>query len=268
MRCQTCHTEQASTTVSCAVCRTPTGAPAVIPWARTYSLSGVGRATSNALGLAVVAHLLLAAMMIVDSQLVERAKRDLDPDAIDSALFSTGLVGLLFVVPLTAAAVLMIVWCYLARVNLDAFPGAVPTLHKGWAIAGWLVPFVYLVVPPRVVANIVRESVWTSKTQTLVRIWIGSWVVYGIAGVALPIFDIWNFLALPTDLDGPDDYQKHVDYYYFSAVPSTLVPAVLGAVAGVSLIKLINQVSAAQDIRIGRGTPAAPVMPGLATAGA
>ncbi|MEV4624903.1 DUF4328 domain-containing protein [Micromonospora sp. NPDC049523] len=216
----------------------------------------------------MVAHLLIAVMTVVDSQMVQRAKRDLDPDAIDTALLGTALVGLMLLVPAIVAGVLVIVWCYLARVNLDAFPGVVPTLQRGWAVAGWLVPFVHFVVPARVVANVARESLWRSKTPTLVRTWIGSWVVYGLAGVALPLLDLRNFLALPTDLDGPEDYQRYVDHYYFSAVPSSLLVAALSVVSGVSLILLINQVSAAQDTRIGRAMPVTPAMTGMATAGA
>ncbi|MGW4464038.1 hypothetical protein [Micromonospora sp. NPDC004704] len=77
----------------------------------------------------------------------------------------------------------------------------------------------------------------------------------------------WKFLALPSDLYSPGDYQLYVDYY-FSAVPSSLLMAALSAVAGVSLIMLINRVSAAQDTRIGRGVPAAPVLPGMTVASA
>ncbi|WP_170208777.1 DUF4328 domain-containing protein [Micromonospora pisi] len=219
------------------------------------------------IGLAVVADLLIAVWTIVGGQLVQRAMRDLDPDAINVAALVSALVDLVSVVPFIAAAVLVIVWCYRARVNLDAFPGATPTLRRGWAVAGWLVPFVNLVVPARVMANIARDSLWRSDTPTLVRIWFGSWLVYLFADQGLTRSGNRDFDALPSTLYGPGDYQMYVDYYSSALVPSLLVAA-LSAVAGVSMVLLINRVSTAQDTRTGRGVPAAPVMPGMPVAGA
>ncbi|WP_170208773.1 DUF4328 domain-containing protein [Micromonospora pisi] len=215
----------------------------------------------------VVFDLLIALWPVVGGLLAERAMRDLDPDAITGAALVSALVELVSLVPLTAAGVLVIVWCFRARANLDAFPGAVPALRKGWAVAGWLVPVANLIVPARVMAGIARDSLWRSSTPALVRIWFGSWLLYLFVGQVRTLSDNQTFEALPTTLYGPDDYQLYVDYYSAALGPNLLV-ALLGVAAGVSLILLVTRVSAAQDTRIERGLPAVPVMPGMPMASA
>ncbi|MFK3983387.1 DUF4328 domain-containing protein [Micromonospora sp. NPDC050397] len=213
-------------------------------------------------GLVVLLDVLLAFWPLVGGAMAERAKRELDPDVINAASLVEALAQLAYLVPFAAAGVLVIVWGYRARANLDAFPGATTTLGKGWAIAGWLVPIANLFMPARLMAGIARDSLWRSTTPALVRIWFGGWLLYLFVGQAATLDDTGNWEALPTELADESDYQAYVDYYSAATGPNLLV-ALLGAVAGAALILLITRVSAAQETRIGRGTQAAPVMPGM-----
>lgn len=267
MRCQTCHAEATPTSLECGVCATPTGAPAVVPGARTYPVRGVGMAASIVVGLVVLLDLLLAFWPLVGRAMAERAMRDLDPDVITAASLVEAVAQLAYLVPFVAAGVLVIVWCYRARANLDAFPGATTTLSKGWAIGGWLVPIANLFIPARLMAGIARDSLWRSSTPALVRIWFGGWLLYLFVGQVETLSDTQNWEALPTALAGPDDYQLYVDYYSAALGPNLLV-ALLSAVAGAALILLITRVSAAQETRIGRNAQAVPVMPGMPMASA
>ncbi|MFI6763308.1 DUF4328 domain-containing protein [Micromonospora sp. NPDC050417] len=267
MRCQTCHAETTPTSLECGVCATPTGAPAIVPGARTYAVRGVGIAASVLVGLVVLLDVLLAFWPLVGGAMAKRAMRELDPDVLNAASLVEALAQVAYLVPFVAAVVLVIVWCYRARANLDAFPGATTTLSKGWAIAGWLVPFANLFIPVRMMAGIARDSLWRSTTPALVRIWFGGWLLYLFIGQRVTISDTQNWRALPSTLADASDYQLYVDYYSAALGPNLLV-ALLGAVAGAALILLILRVSTAQQTRIGRNAPAVPVMPGMPVASA
>lgn len=261
MICQTCGGPVSPRDRYCSVCNTPPGQPAVWPGVRTYPVRGVGIAACLAVAATVLAEIAYALWLLGGRAMAERALRTDDPEPLNQA----ALLDLLFMLPLVpgnlAAIVLVIIWFYRARKNLDAFPGAGPTMAAGWAIGGWFVPFANLVIPCRVMANIARDSLWKISTPPLVGIWWAGWLLYGIGGRYVSASDTEAYEALPQWLSGPADYQAYVDYYN-DALVRNLLGAVLAVVAGVALITLIHRISAAQQARIARGAPA-PIMPGM-----
>lgn len=261
MRCQTCGHPTEPRQRDCDTCNTPVGEPAVRPGHRTYAVRGVGRATSVAVAVAVLCQLAVVLYPIPASRVAERAARRLESDLVLAVVVLDVLIAVSHLVAFLVAGVLVIVWCYRARRNLDAFPGAGPTLSSGWAIAGWLVPFVSLVVPYRVVANVARDSLWRHTTPVLVKIWWAAWLVFYCAGTGLGRID-----RLEPDLPGvpatAPDFAAYVDHYRGS-LDWELLPGFSGVVAGVALIVLVERISAAQQARIERGRPAGPVTPGM-----
>ncbi|WP_175440110.1 DUF4328 domain-containing protein [Micromonospora nigra] len=226
---------------------------------------GVGRAASVAVAATTLFLLLTVAVQPVNALLAERAADSLDSEAF---LLTAGVLdlaaGLLYLVAFLVAVVLVIVWTWRARTNLDAFPGTGPTNSGGWAIAGWLVPFVNFVMPHRVVANIARESLWRLSTPLLVHLWWGAWLVFLLAERFIARSSVAEYEALPFPQTSAD-FRAYADHYA-SATGEYLVPAVFCVVAGVSLIVLIHRISAAQTARITRSMPTGPILPGMSIA--
>ncbi|MEV6690182.1 DUF4328 domain-containing protein [Micromonospora sp. NPDC051196] len=265
MRCRTCDADVEVRVLECTTCRTPVGSPALRPDVRTRAVGGVGRAASVAVAATVLFLLVTVAVQPVNALLAERAVNSTDGEAF---MLTAGLLefgaALLYQVAFLVAIVLVIVWTWRARTNLDAFPGAGPTNSDGWAIAGWLVPFVNFVLPHRVVANIARESLWRLSTPWLVHLWWGAWLAFLLTDRLTARSVVAEYDALPYP-QTPADFQAYADHYA-AATTTYLLPAVACLVAGVSLIVLIHRVSAAQTARIARGTPTGQILPGMTVA--
>lgn len=227
-------------------------------------MRAIGIAASIAVAATVLGEFAYVLSALVGRALAERAMRTEDPEPLNQA----ALLDLLFMLPgflaNLAAIVLVIIWFYRARKNLDAFPGAGPTMAAGWAIGGWFVPFADLVVPCRVMANIARDSLWKLRTPALVGVWWASWLLYCVVSWYVLRRDIAAYEALPQWLSGPADYQAYIDYYD-DALGRYLLSAVLVLVAGAALIILIRRISAAQQARIARAVPP-PIMPDMTIA--
>ncbi|MBX7269089.1 DUF4328 domain-containing protein [Micromonospora sp. Llam7] len=265
MRCHTCDTDTDVRAMECQTCHTPVGSPALRPGVRVRPVRGVGRAAAVAVAATVLFLLSTVAVQPVNALLAARAVDSADGEAF---LLSAGLLelvaALLYQVAMLAAVVLVIIWTWRARKNLDAFPGAAPPLSAGWAIAGWLVPFVNVVLPHRVVANIARDSLWRLGTPWLVHLWWGAWLVFLFGERTIARSTAREFDALPYPQTSAD-FQAYADHYA-SAAGAYLVPALFCVVAGASLIVLIHRVSAAQTARIARGMPTGPILPGMTVA--
>jgi hypothetical protein len=78
--------------------------------------------------------------------------------------------------------VLVIIWMWRARKNLDAFPGAVTVLGAGWAIGAWFTPLVNFAYPVRIMRDLVRGSVWRGRDAMLAvsAVWWGLWLAYAV----------------------------------------------------------------------------------------
>ncbi|HEX5595833.1 MAG TPA: DUF4328 domain-containing protein [Micromonosporaceae bacterium] len=230
---------------------------------RTYALRGIGIAASVAVALVVLFELVSALWPLASRVIAERALQANDPQLLHLANASVLLVALPSLVVYTAAGVLVIIWFYRARVNLDRFPGAEPTMAAGWAIGGWFVPFANFVIPCRVMANIARDSL--RRTPVLVAVWWAAWLVSQCSGAWLALGNREATRALPSTISEPADYQGYIDYYSDSLVQG-LPSAAASVVAGAALIVLIWQISNAQQARIARANPVGPILPGATVA--
>jgi len=232
---------------------------------RTYSVRGIGIAASVAVAITILLDAVLSVWPIAGRALAERAKANEDPDLLNQAAIAEGLLALPLLLAYLATAVLVIIWLYRARKNVDTFPDAKPGMRAGWAIGGWFIPLANLVIPYRVVAHTARSSLARSRTPALVGIWWAAFLVYSFVSQAVARYDVRRYEALPTDLAGPADYQRYVDYYTTALAPN-LLSLLAGIVAAVAFIVLVRRISAAQARRIAAGVPATPVMPGMTVA--
>ncbi|MGI5212186.1 DUF4328 domain-containing protein [Plantactinospora sp. CA-290183] len=262
MRCHTCAAEVAAGRSDCDTCFTPVGQPPVRPDVRTYSVRVPGLAASVAVALAMLAAAAALLSPALGARLARRAERDGDIAALDQAAYLETVLGLGQIALVLAAAVLVIIWFYRAYRNLDAFPGAGSRLAAGWAIGGWFVPVVNLVVPFRVMADVARGSLWRLTTPALVWVWWLSYLVYLGADRLVARADLAAYMALPHP-SRPGGFAAYVDYYD-RALLVNLVPLVAGVVAAASFVLLALRISRAQEARIDLARPSAPVMPGMA----
>ncbi|WP_430500010.1 DUF4328 domain-containing protein [Micromonospora trifolii] len=260
MRCQTCGDATSPEYHECQRCHTPLGQPPVTPGLPTYRVRGIGLAVRIAVGVTAVLYLAVALSPLVGMALARQARVDNEHELLLAAVIVQVVLSLPMVVAYLTAAVLVIIWTWRARKNIEAFPGALPTLGAGWAIAGWLVPFANLVVPARVVANVARDSLWRRFTPTLVAVWWSAWLVFSIGERVVSRLDSRAYDRLPETPLTDGDYQAYADYYRDSLLRN-IVPAVACVVAAVALYLLIQRISAAQEGRIARALPAWPTAP-------
>ncbi|HET8680304.1 MAG TPA: DUF4328 domain-containing protein [Micromonosporaceae bacterium] len=230
------------------------------PNTRTYAVRALGVATSIALAVCLAAYLVSALSPVFGREMARRALANEDPDLVNGAALLELALTVPFLITLLASIVLVIIWLYRARKNLEAFPGAEQTLRAGWAIGGWFVPFANLVIPYRVMANVARASLHRPSTPVLAGVWWGFWLAANIADRFVAGNDLDAYGKLPSELGGPADYQRYVDYYN-DAIGPRLVPFALYVIAGICLVLLILRISRAQTDRIARGTPP-PLLPG------
>ncbi len=226
------------------------------PGIRTRALRGVGVAAIVTVILVVIGDLVNVLLQLVGGAMAQEAMRTGDVDLLNQAALLEGLLALPYLAVLITAAVLVIIWMWRARMNLEAFPGTQRGMRSGWAIAGWLIPFVNLVVPFKVMGTIARASLWRQKTPATVGIWWAAWLLASVAAGA----SVSATPVLPTVLETPADFQRYVDYYQ-SAFGWALAELALTVVAGVLLIRLIVTIGRAQEARIARGR-SGPLMPG------
>jgi Domain of unknown function (DUF4328) len=76
-------------------------------------------------------------------------------------------------------AVAFITWLYQARENLDLRREIGMRWAKGWTIGGWFVPIADLVIPARVVAEVVaRSRPGTVRSWTMPRLVTWWWIAF------------------------------------------------------------------------------------------
>ncbi|MFI6821736.1 DUF4328 domain-containing protein [Micromonospora sp. NPDC050187] len=261
MRCATCDGETSPRASDCSTCGTPVGAPPVNPEVPIRSVRGIGLAASVAVAATTLCYLLVSLTTLVGRSMAERAARTEDQDMLLVAGFVALAASIPYLIAYLTAVVLVIVWTYRVRMNLDAFPGSAPGLGAGWAIGGWLVPLVNLVMPYRVVADVTRASVWRPGTGRLVGVWWAAWLVFLVSEWWTERASEREFEQLPAY---PTIRREFLDYadQYSAALNRSILPMVACAVAGATLVVVIRRVSAAQQARIDRGGPAGPLAPG------
>ncbi|MEV4811186.1 DUF4328 domain-containing protein [Micromonospora avicenniae] len=227
----------------------------------TYGVRGLAVACALAVGAATLAYLLTALFPLVGARMARSAAEQLDRDVLLGAVLAEVLFSLPYFLALLTAGTLVVIWTWRARKNLDAFPGATPNLGPAWAIAGWLVPLVNLVVPARVLADLLRNSVWQRRQAWLVGVWWASWLVFLIGDRFVARAEQQRYDRL-TELPRNDaEFATYVRFYEDALAPR-LVPAVACLVAGIAFVVLVRRISAAQQDRLSRAVPAWPVQAG------
>jgi hypothetical protein len=260
MSCLTCDSTLPAERLFCPTCSTPAGGPPVEPGMRTRALRGIGVAAIVGVVAVLVAETITRLFPLVGVAIAEEALRTGDVDLLNRA----ALLDLVLAVGALAvwifAGVLVIVWFWRARKNLEAFPGARQGMRAGWAIGGWFLPLANLVIPFRVGDDVARASLWRQKTPWVVSTW---WVMFLFVWFG----NVWGghreetaMEALPTVLSTRADFQQYVDYYQAMFVPRLLflLPLIVSAAA---LIWMIVTIGRAQEARIARGRTG-PLMPG------
>ncbi|MEV0156708.1 DUF4328 domain-containing protein [Micromonospora sp. NPDC050686] len=262
MLCRTCGDTLSPVAPECPRCDGPQDRRAVLPGLPTYRVRGIGLAASIAVGATAGVFLLTALLPLLGWALAERAAAERRFEPLLGQVLAELVGSLLFVLAYVTAAVLVIIWSWRARKNTDAFPGALPTLGAGWAIAGWLVPFANFVVPARVVAGIARDSLPRRRAPALVAVWWAAWLLFSFGERIVAQVEQRRSAGLAEDPVTSADFQAYADHYR-DILAVRLAPAVAGLVAAVAFAVLVRRISVAQQDRIGRGTPAWPVIPGM-----
>lgn len=252
MRCQSCGAESAALIGDCRTCDRPLDPPPLSPGVRTYGVRGIGLAAVIGLGVTTLLYVLSALAPAVAAAQARKT-------AADDLTRITAAANVLLTVPylvayLTTAALVMI-WMFRARKNTDAFPGPPSHLAAHWAITGWWVPIASLAVPCVVMARLVRDTLGRVRLRALVALWWVAWLVFMVADLVTSLQAVRADVLL-AQRGGTQDFD-----YYREAVLRNLVPALACLVAGVSLIVLIDRISAAQQARITGATPTAPTYP-------
>ncbi|KIR65185.1 hypothetical protein TK50_06780 [Micromonospora haikouensis] len=266
MQCQTCGDPTSPEDPDCRRCGTPFGQPPVLPNVPTYPVRGLGTAAAVAVGAATVLYLPGALFPLVGVRMARVAGEREDRDLVMVAALAEVLLGLPYALAVLVAGVLVIIWTWRARTNLDAFPGALPSLGAGWAIAGWLVPLANLVVPARMVANVARDSLPRRTTPALVGVWWAAWLAFTVGDILVARDDSRRYERLTEWPRNDVEFGSYVRYYQ-DTLDTRLLLCAACLVAGVSFIVLLRWISAAQQDRIARAAPAWPGHPGWSRGG-
>ncbi|MFI2233848.1 DUF4328 domain-containing protein [Nocardia testacea] len=113
---------------------------------------------------------------------------------IGQALLGAGALFMILAWPVVG--LLVVGWLVRARANAGLLAPAGHRLPSWWAIVGWLIPIVNLVVPVIVVSDAVRASNPTGRNLRAVFVWWSSWLV-------APILIAYGFFRL-NDLGYPE----------------------------------------------------------------
>ncbi|SBT52083.1 DUF4328 domain-containing protein [Micromonospora auratinigra] len=263
MQCQTCGDPTSPAFEECQRCGTRRGQPAVDPGVPVHGLRGLGVAASIAVGAATLLYLPVGLFPLVGVRMARSAAEQGDRDVLLGAVLAEALLSVPYLLALLTAATLVIIWSWRARKNLDAFPGVHPTTSAGWAIAGWLVPLANFVVPARLLAELSRAGRWRRATP-LVGVWAVAWLVFGLGDRIVSRLESQRYERLTEWPRNDEEFATYVDFYE-GALGARLVVLLACLVAGVTLILLVRQITAAQQDRIARAAPARPAW--LAPAG-
>ncbi|MFF4035330.1 DUF4328 domain-containing protein [Streptomyces sviceus] len=252
MLCTRCHHfEAAPDGVLCTQCAASSGfqaPPAGAPKAWLRSPVGLGRATAILLAVtaAVDVFALGADLYLYDvtGDLAGDTSWDSALDRADLADTLTAVAASAQAAVLLACAVVFVIWLWRVRVNAEVFAPGGHAKARGWVIAGWVVPFVSLWYPRRVVLDVWDASSpeGQPKGHALINVWWASWLLTNVAG---------RFLAgMADEADTSQEIHDTMGQMMF-ADGVDLVAALCAAAVVLRLTRM-------QDEKARRG-PAAPV---------
>ncbi|GAA3542652.1 DUF4328 domain-containing protein [Kribbella ginsengisoli] len=207
-------------------------------------MRGLPRAASILIWITALAYVFVAAMAWRDYAVYKDDLASWDPAAVD-------WVDVLFLVPALSAAVVFVVWLWRARTAAEAINPWFPHRHdRGWVIASWIVPIVFLWYPLQVVSDVIAGSTRQVEPgvpeklpagSNVVNVWWGTWIAYTL----VDLFPV-----------GPDEDATASDFLWGAVHPT--VTAVLNVVCAVYAVRVIRLVTDLQA-----STPADELAPGL-----
>ncbi|THA24861.1 DUF4328 domain-containing protein [Streptomyces sp. RKND-216] len=207
----------------------PWAVPPAVPPAPPHPVTGLGNWTAGLLAGAAGLHVVGGLLMLLD--------------AGPAAVVVLGLTSL-WLVP---CAVLVIVWLYRVRANvdhLDPYRWAGPRrLAKGWAIGSWFVPVGFLWLPLQVVLDVWwgtaeprRER--RGRTPVLIVAWWACWLLSWFTGFRLT-HTVKEF--------GGNTFESHSVNVFPG---NSLLSAPFAAAAAVLLLLLVRRVTTRQATRL------------------
>ncbi|MFF7642352.1 DUF4328 domain-containing protein [Streptomyces canus] len=192
MLCTRCHHfEAAPDGVLCTQCVSSSGfqtPPVGTPKAWLRSPVGLGRATAILLAVAAAVDLFALGadvlMYDVTGDLAGGTAGDSVLDRADLADTLTAVAASAQAAVLLACAVVFVIWLWRVRVNAEVFAPGGHSKARGWVIAGWVVPFVSLWYPRRVVLDVWDASSPEGQPRghALVNVWWTLWLLTNVAG--------------------------------------------------------------------------------------
>ncbi|MEU0947406.1 DUF4328 domain-containing protein [Streptomyces canus] len=192
MLCTRCHHfEAAPDGVLCTQCAAPAGfqaPPAGAPKVWLRSPVGLGRATAILLAVAAAVDLFALGadvfMYDVTGDLAGGTSWDSVLGRADLADTLTAVAASAQAAVLLACAVVFVIWLWRVRVNAEVFAPGGHSKARGWVIAGWVVPFVSLWYPRRVVLDVWDASSPEGQPRghALVNVWWTLWLLTNVAG--------------------------------------------------------------------------------------
>ncbi len=139
--------------------------------------------------------------------------------------------------------VLFIVWFHRAYGNLGALGVRRPRRRSGWAIGGWFVPFMNLVVPKQLANDIWRsgdpeldagDAHWGSRPVSgVVHLWWALWILSGV-----------SFRYSTTSMSAADTFDG-----LHASIVADAVCQVFGVAAAVAAVWVVKRASERQERR-------------------
>jgi hypothetical protein len=237
--CEFCERPTPTASLMCERCYCGPGTTGSWRDSPTHPVKGWGVAA--AIGVVMATLALLAADLL--PPLIGPGMAE-DANTRDVAYWMLLLLNLAAMALILMAGLLVIAWMWLVVRNQRYFPRPIQNLGSGWAVGGWFVPFANLVMPFRVMSQIVREELNGRWAAWAVVGWWTCWL--GVQGLTALV---WQGLGVSAAPAAADSWEKHREFFT-SRMGTGLVAAILVAAAGYLLTVLIIGVSLGHTQRI------------------
>jgi hypothetical protein len=167
-------------------------------------------------------------------------------------LITVGVAGL-NLLAIVAAGVAFICWLYQARTNLGTLASWELDHGPGWAIGGWFIPFLNLVIPYKVVAEVAKVSGWLAYGQpeygaprrrggAPVGWWWAALLISNLVGV---VAAMRGAIIKETDLTYADLLANRTEQYTLLALSGALTLA-----AAALAILVVHRITRTQSIAV------------------
>lgn len=150
----------------------------------TFPVDGLSRILQWMLSASVVLNLLAVPALLSELAMLRKDVRgEAGGEEVVAARDQAALASLATLLLYVATAVVVIVWLYRARRNVEVYGARHQRYAPGWAIGGWFVPLVNCYVPFRVTADVLRDSE-QRETRSAMPLLLAWWTVFLASNVA------------------------------------------------------------------------------------